>query len=163
MGAFLSGIVAVVGGDTLFLLSIFTLFFVSALYFGRGHVISYILAYFPAAVLYSSFPFLSHLIVLPTEKLIVVNKLVIFLVFLLPLTIIINRYIFTAGDYNGASTTLKSLGFASSATIIFLLFCYTTVNIDLLHDFSPQIDALFIGSASTFCWTLASLGILAIL
>jgi hypothetical protein len=149
--------------DLTFLLGVFILFFVFAAYFGRGNIVSYILAFFPASFLYNTLPFLNTLVVLKGDKLILVNKLVIFLIFLLPLTIIINRYIFSATEFSGTMNLLKSLGFASAAFIVFMIFCYTTINIDLFHNFSPQIDILFETTARIFYWTLGVFAILAIL
>jgi hypothetical protein len=149
--------------DMTFLLGVFILFFVCAAYFGRANIVSYILAFFPASFLFNTLPFLNSLIVLKGDNLILINKLVIFLVFLLPLTVIISRFIFSASEFSGTMNLLKSLGFASSAFIIFMIFCNTTINIDLFHNFGPQIDTLFETTSRIFYWTLAAFAVLAVL
>ena len=154
---------SVFSSDLTFLISIFIILLVFALYFGKGRMVSFILAFYPATLLYKSFPFTEKLIFLSGDKLILLNKLAIFLAFFAVLNIIINRYIFSASEYTGSQGLLRSGGLAVSAMVLVLLFTYTTLNLDLFHDFSPTIDTLFTAGNRVFYWNILPLAILALL
>ena len=152
-----------VSSDIIVLLGIFFVFFFYALYFGRNRIISLIFAYYPSAILFQIFPYIDKLIILHGDKLIVLNKLMIFLIFFLPLNIIINRYIFTESGYSGVSHIFRAVGLSLCCLVLFMLFYYTVINLELFHSFSPTIDTLFLGTNRLFLWNLASLALLAFL
>ena len=149
--------------DMVVLAGIFFVFFFYALYFGRNRIISLIFSFYPAVILYQICPYIDKLVILNGEKLILLNKLAIFLIFFLPLNIIINRYIFAESGYSGASHIFRTVGFALCALVLFMLFTYTVINLDTLHDFSPTIDTLFNGGSRLFIWYLAPIVLLTIL
>lgn len=144
------------------MLIFFLIFFAYVMYFGRGMLVSFLIAFYPATILYKSFPFLDKLTVLSGDKLILLNKIGIFLLFLIPLTIIIDRYILSLSDYMAPTVILRNIGLALSAVVLIVLFSYSTLNYDLLHDFSPKIDSLFTSNHSTFYWSLAPIALLAL-
>lgn len=162
MSSQISKVVGFLSSDTIFLLAVFVVLFGFIIYFGKGRAISLILAFYPAGLLFNSFPYVSKLIILHGENLILLNKLIIFLLFLIPLTIIIDGYIFSALEYNHSSSMLQSGGLALSLLILFVLFSYSTLNFDLFHNFSPTIDNVFARTEWLFWWNVAPLTLLAI-
>ena len=158
-GSFLT----IFSGDLIFIISIFIILFALTMYFGRGRAVSLILAFYPATLLYTTFPFLEKLMFLGGEKLLVLNKLAVFLVFLIPISIIINRFVFSASEYTGSNNMVRSGGLALSILILIMVFSYGTLNLDIFHDFGPQIDSLFSTANLVFYWNLASIALLALL
>jgi hypothetical protein len=166
MTAYLSKITGFFGsfsGDMIFLVTVFILFFAYTMYFGRGRMLSFILAFYPAAILFKSFPYLDKLIVLHGDKLVLLNKIVIFFIFLIPLDIIINKFIFSESEYSGSMKLLRAVGLAISATLLVVLFSYGILNFDIFHNFSPTIDAFLANPAKLFYSNLAPLALLFIL
>lgn len=149
-------------GDLAFLLVLFVLFFIFVMYMGRGMIVSFILAYYPATSLYTTFPFLSKFLVLHGDNMVLLNKIGIFLLFLVPLVIIIDRYIFSASEYGGSNGVLKSAGLSIASVALVVLFSYNIVNYDLFHNFSTQIDQLFTFSGALFYWNLGPILLLAV-
>ncbi len=146
--------------DVLLIVGIFALIFVSVLYFGRGRAVSLILAFYPTVMIFKSLPFMDKLIFFTTDKLITLNKLGIFLIFYIPLYIIVSRYIFLSLEYSRMSVLKNSL-LALSVLIVFFIFIYNVVGIHPIYDFSSQIDGLFDGEGNIFYWNILSFGLLA--
>ncbi|MBA3733027.1 hypothetical protein H0W91_01490 [Patescibacteria group bacterium] len=157
----LSKVESLFSSDIIFLVSLFILFLAYAMYFGKGRIVSVMLAFYPAALLYNNFPFLNKLLFLHGASLVTLNKVLIFLIFLLPLNIIINKYIFVPLEFSGGTGMLRTAGFALASLVLFVLFTYTVVNLDTIHNFSPTIDALFKGSDRIFYANLIPLVLLA--
>ncbi len=167
MGLSLSSITDIfkfISGDLGFLLAFFIVIMGFSWYTGRGFIVSLIISFYPAIMMYKTFPFLDKLLFLnDSPGLLVTNKIAIFLLFLVPITIVINRFIFTASDYGGGENLLRLAGLSLTFLLLIVLFSYNAVNYDPLHDFSPQIDNLFSIEERQFYWFLAPIALLAIL
>lgn len=148
--------------DIFILVAVFVIFFIYALSFGKNSIISLILAFYPTQLLYEHFPFMNSLLVLKGDWLLLLNKVLIFLVFLIPLYILINRYVFHDSGYGGTHYA-RMIGYAAAMVIIVLIFSYSIISLDAIHNFSPSIDVLFTGTDRIFWWQLAPLAILFIL
>ena len=148
--------------DIITLLVLFIIFFVYALYLGKNQIISLILAFYPAQLFYEHFPFLNSLLVLKGESMLLLNKIIIFLLFLIPLTILIGRYVFKDSGY-GTMHYARMAGYSVAVVILILIFSFSVVSLDGIHNFSPSIDVLFNTKEHLFFWTLAPLGLLFIL
>ena len=159
----LSKVASMLSGDTAFLLVCFVVIMGVAFYLGRGFLISLIISFYPASLLYKSFPFLEKAIVLSGENLIVINKIGVFIVFLVPIAIVLNRFIFSASEYGRGDNILKLAGLSVAFLILVVLFSYNTVSYDALHDFSPQIDAIFGVEERQFYWYLAPIALMGVL
>ncbi|MEQ1500023.1 MAG: hypothetical protein ABL917_01470 [Parcubacteria group bacterium] len=148
--------------DMTFILSLLLLFWASTLYFGKGKIVSFILSFYPATFLYKSFPFIDKLTFLTGDKLVVVNKLGLFLLFSIPIYIIINSYVFSVSEYTGTSHLVRGGALAIASLVTVMLFYYTTLDLSIFHDFGPRIDSLFAGNNLVFYWNLGVIAILAI-
>ncbi|MCX6701974.1 MAG: hypothetical protein NTX96_02140 [Candidatus Zambryskibacteria bacterium] len=157
MSAILTKITSALSGDIVFLLVTFVVIFLCAMYFGRNRIVSLILAFYPATLLYNSFPFINKFIVLSGDRAVVINKIGIFLVFFILVNLAINKYV---ALYDESSSTFRKGGLAFAVLILFLLFSYTIVNFDVFHNFSSSIDVLFQGETRIFWWSLTPLIIL---
>ena len=144
--------------DLLVLGGLFLLFFAYAMYFGKDRIISLILAFYPAQLLYKIFPFLDKLLVLKGGLWLVVNRIFIFLLFLIPINIIIARYVFSDSGY-GSQKIFRVAGFSLVGVILVLIFNYSVINFGPIYNFSESIGSLF-SPDKIFYWDLASLGIL---
>lgn len=147
-------------GDMLFFVAGFILFLVFALYAGKGRVISLILAYYPASILFNSLPFLNKLLVLQ-DKMLVINKIAIFLIFLVPLSIIINSYIFSESMHSGAQHLIRTSVLALLMLFLVVIFSYSVVNYDTFHNFTTSTDILFTPISRIFYWNIGIFAILA--
>ncbi len=150
----LSQIMSFLSGDLLFLLVAFILLLIFSLYGGRGRMISLILAYYPASLLFGTLPFIEKLLILQ-DKMLVVNKIAIFLIFLVPISIVINSYIFSESMYSGSAHFIRVGGLALLALILLVSFSYTTVNYDVFHNFGDSVDVLFNPLSRAFYWNTA--------
>lgn len=157
------GIPGSITGDMAFLGVVFILLIGLSYYFGRGFIVSLIVSFYPASILFRLFPFMEKVIFVSEGRLLVLNQIAVFLLFLIPITIIINRFIFTASDYSGGENILRLAGLSLAFLIIIVLFSYNTVNYDIFHNYSSQIDSIFDFPAREFYWMLAPLALLAIL
>jgi hypothetical protein len=149
-------------GDMLFFVVGFILFLVFALYAGKGRVISVILAYYPASILFNTLPFINKLLVLQGNML-VLNKIAIFLIFLVPLSIIINSYIFSESMHSGAQHLLRTAGLALILLVLTVAFSYSVVNYDAFHNFTSSTDVLFSPASKVFYWNFGIFALLAFL
>lgn len=147
--------------DIAVLCVVFVFFFVYALYFGKNRIISFLLAFYPAIFLYNQFPFIKSLTVLE-GKLLLLNQVAIFLLFLIPLDIIVGKYIFS-NSMGGGGHYARIAGYALGGVIIVLLFSYTVISLDAVYNFSSQIDSLFTPHGKAFWWSLAPIGLLFLL
>jgi len=142
--------------DVIVLVGLFILFFAYAMYFGKSRIISALFAFYPAQFLFEHFPFMNKLLILKGDSLLTLNKVFIFLLFFIPLNIIIARYIFSDSGY-GSSKMFRIAGFALAGVVVVLLFTYSVVNLDALYNFSSATDVLFSGTDKTFYWNVAPL------
>lgn len=149
-------------GDMLFFVVGFILFLIFALYAGKGRVISLILAYYPASILFSTLPFLNKLLVLQ-DKMLVLNKMAVFLIFLIPLSIIINSYVFSESMHTGAEHLFRTAGLALIMLALVVSFSYSVVNYDVFHNFTASTDALFNPISRIFYMNVGIFAILAFL
>ena len=150
-------------GDAIFLITLVVLFLALGLYIGKGKLVSLILSFYPTTLLFNTFPFMSRAVLLHGDKLVVCNKLAIFLLFFIPINIIVDRYVFAESFGSSTSNALKVAGLALAVTILLVLFSYTTINYDVFHNFSAQIDLLFSTPARLFYWNLVPIVLLATL
>lgn len=149
--------------DIGFLIAVFIVIFAVAFFIGRSSLVSLILSFYPATLLYKTFPFTSKAIFLKGDLPETFNKIGLFLLFLVPITIIISRYIFSVSDYGRGNTNLRLFGLSLSFLILVVFFSYNVVNYDSLHNYSSQIDAIFSITESQFYWNLAPIALLAFL
>ncbi len=147
--------------DVLLLVSLCIIVFAGTMYFGRGRMVTFVIAFFPAALLYKTFPYLDKLVFLEGDKSVAMNKLLIFLVILIFFNIVIGRFVFSSGDYVGSGGIFKNGLLTISVVFLLLVMTYDVVNLDALHDFSERIDQFFIPSTKIFYFNLISLLVLA--
>lgn len=148
--------------DLLLIGAVFIIFLLFSFYFGKSRLVSIILAYYPAVLIYNNFPFINSMLVLKGESLLVLNKFLIFAVIITILSIAIGRFIFSESGYGG-SHIWRHIGFALGTTILSLVFVHSVINIDFIHKFSPTIEALFGTSSNIFWWEIAPIIILFVL
>ena len=129
--------------DAIFLIIVFAVFFAFGLYFGKGRLISLILSSYIAAPLYKFFPFFDKFLVVTGDNLLVINKIVLLLMFLVPLWIIIDRYIFSETITTGLANSLKTAVLALMVVLIVVTFSYSLINYDVYHNFSDKFDQIF--------------------
>jgi hypothetical protein len=148
--------------DVVVLAGLFILFLAYGIYFGRDKIISALLSFYPAEFLFEHFPFLSKLIFLHGDLYILLNKVLIFLVFFVPINIIVARFVFSDSGY-GSVKVLRIAGLSLAAVVSILLFTYSVLNLDLAYNFGGAIDSLFSSPERIFYWRLVPLGILFLL
>lgn len=147
-------------GDMLFFVVGFIIFLVFALYAGKGRVVSLILAYYPASTLFNALPFINKLLILQ-DKMLIINKIAIFLIFLIPISIIINDYIFSQSIHTGVQNLLRTSVLSLVMLSLVIIFSYSVVNYDALYNFTPSTDALFNPISRIFYMNIGIFAILA--
>ncbi|MES2213278.1 MAG: hypothetical protein V4473_00380 [Patescibacteria group bacterium] len=145
--------------DLIVLGIILLIFFFYGIYFGKNRLISLIVSFYPAMFLYGIFPFATKLMILHGGNLILLNKILIFLIFLIPLDIIIARFVSVDSGYGGAEHYLRIGVSALILVALTLIFTYSVISFDSLYNFSSHIDALFT-STRIFWWYIAPFAIL---
>jgi hypothetical protein len=163
MSALVTTLKGIFSGDTLFLVICLLLFLGYAMFMGRGRIVSLLLSFYPATILFNSFPFASRFLVLHGGVPEVLNKVGVFLLFLIPISIVINRFVVSFSEHSGAAHFIRLLGFAVAGVALVLVFSYSTVSLNAIHDFSPAIDGLFATPSLIFYWNLGILAVLAFL
>lgn len=159
----LSGLSAIFSADLGFILVLFVFIMGIAYFIGRSSLISLILSFYPATLLFKTFPFISKVIFLKGDVLETLNKVGLFLLFLIPITIIVRRFIFSLSDYTKGEGLLRLFGLSIAFLILVVFFSYNVVNYDVFHDFEPQIDTIFTITDSQFYWNIAPIALLAFL
>lgn len=150
-------IISALSGDIAFFVALFIVIFLCAMYFGKNRMASLILAFYPATMLYKSFPYLNKLIFLSGDREIVINKIVIFLVLFGFVNFIVRKYIDLFGESGGI---FKKVGLSVAILIVILLFSYNVISLNVFHVFSSSIDTLFTNTNLIFWENLAPLVIL---
>lgn len=157
MSAIWLKITSALSGDIAFLAVLFVIIFLCIMYFGRNRMISLVLAFYPAVFLYKSFPYLNKLIFLSGDVGITMNKIIVFVIIFSFVNFVVRKYI----DLFSESGSLFQKGASALAVlIIFPLFSYNVISLDLLHNFSSSIDALFNNGNLTFWWNLIPISLL---
>lgn len=151
MSGFITKITSSLSGDVLFLLVAFVVIFLAVAYFSKSRTISVILAFYPAIFLYNQIPFFNKLIVLSGDTGILLNKLGIFLVLFVLLSVVINKH---TSSYDDSSGFIGKIGLSLCILVLLMVFSYTTIDLSLFHDFSDSIDTLFMGLGRVFGWGL---------
>ncbi|MEI6843361.1 MAG: hypothetical protein WCK48_02555 [bacterium] len=148
--------------DLFVLGAIFLLFFFYALYFGKSKIISLLISFYPAYFFYENFPFFDKLLFLKGDSLLILNKAAIFLLFLIPINIMVGRYIFS--EFSGGSKHyFRIAGYALAGVVLVLIFSYRIVSLDSIYKFSPVVANFFVGTDRQFWATLVPLALLLLL
>ncbi len=149
-----TSIAGVFSNDIVFLLAAFVIIFLAIIYLNKTRFISFILAFYPASLLYNNFPFMNQVVKLTGEKGIALNKFVIFLAFFILINIIINKHL---TSYDVSPNNLSKAGLAIAVLILIPLFSFMVVNLSPFHPFSDTIVTLFSGGTKLFLWSLVPL------
>jgi len=157
MSSLISKITGALSSDLVFLATLFVLIYICVIYFSRTRIISLIISFYPASLLYKLFPYTDKLLLMEGNIGIFLNKLIIFLVFYIITNIALSRFFHSYTDY---STTPRKLGLSLAILVLILLFSYTIANFDVLHNFSDKIDALFAVGDRVFWWAIVPLVIM---
>ncbi len=157
-----TAIIGYLSSDIIFFLVALIFFVGFIMFFGKKTAVSVILSFYPATILYNFFPFTQKLVIFSDPQFEILNKLIIFLILFVPICIIIDRYV-ADSEYSSSVGILRVAGFSLAFLILIVLFSYAVASYDTLHNFGPQIDALFAGTDRIFYWSLAPLIILGFL
>lgn len=147
--------------DLLVIVAVFFLFFFYALLFGKGRLVSLIIAFYPAAFAFEHFPFLNNLIVLHGAQLIVVNKAIIFILFLVLCNILVSRYMFMESE-GSSFQFLRTAIYALAAVALCLVFSHALVPTESVYHLSPTFENLFSTPTKLFWWIIGPLIVLTI-
>jgi hypothetical protein len=142
--------------DIVALAIVFLVLFLFGMYFGKAHLTSLVISFYPAMLLYDRLPFMDSLVFLKGENLLALNHVVIFTIILVLCDIIVLRFIF-AESKGGPIHFLHIAAGALALLVLLLVLTYTVINLDMLHDFSSTVDRLFMNHTYAFWWYLAPL------
>lgn len=157
MSGFIAKITSSLSGDVLFLVVAFIVVFLFVVYFSKSKIISAILAFYPATFLYNQVPFFDKLVFLSGDTGVVLNKLGIFLILFVLISVIINKH---TSSYDDSSGFIGKIGLTVCILILFMVFSYAVIDLNVFHNFSEHIDTLFVGLGRVFGWSLLCLVIL---
>ncbi len=151
MSGFIEKITSSLSGDLLFLIVTFVVIFLAVAYFSKSKIISIILAFYPATFLYNQIPFFDKLVFLKDGTGAILNKLGIFLILFVIISVVINKH---TSSYDDSSGFMGKIGLTVCVLVLFMVFSYTTVDLNIFHNFSGSIDTLFMGVGRVFGWSL---------
>jgi len=143
--------------DILIILGILVLGTLFTFFLGKSKGVSLVLSLFGAIVLFQSFPFMKHMVVLSGPVLESLNIIGVFLAFTLGLFFLLDQYIVV--DFS-EHHFVRSLFIGIAFTAIILALIYFILPFAPLYDFGPNIDKWFQGHFNLFWWLVAPLIIL---
>ncbi len=148
-----------VSSDTLIILVLLVIILGIGFKFGRNQLVSLILAIYVAAFLYVNIFFASNFVfVEKSSSMLFWNKLGIFLLFLIPVNLLINK---SLGGYESRGNRFVKIGLLAIALLgLTLAIFYHVVPITSVHNFSSGIDKLFASSTAYTLWLLIPLIVL---
>src|SRR5262245_14971416 len=108
--------------DIIVIFILFVLVAAYGFYRSKGKLISLILSFYPAILLFLNFPYTNSLLIFnKTASQIFISKCIIFLIFLVPIHLILNRIISSTYDY-GTSRLTQIAVLAICVLILILTF-----------------------------------------
>jgi len=155
---FIQGIVKTVlsfSSDIVVLVALSAIFASIGLFFGKKRLVAIILAFYPAGLIFSVFPFFKNATGFLSETL-------VFLVFFLLSFYLFGFILSTEFSYLRIRRLFEATILGITATALTISFSYHVVVVTSLYNFSTSIDRLFLGQMY-FWWLLIPLGVLFIL
>jgi len=144
--------------DVFILAICFAVFLVFGLYFGKGKLISLLLAFYPAAFLFSIFPYLSLMVPAKTAPLQqVVIESVVFGVFFLAIYYFLQRLIWLDFSFSTVAKFVEAGILSLSGVILVILYMKVVVPFGGVYSFSGWIAPLFATKNLIFWWFFAPL------
>jgi len=141
--------------DAVIIAGIAVLFTAYGIFFGKGKLISLILAFYPATYLYKIFPYAKKITsIVPAGGSEAIAQLVIFLALFLPIAYILSTFIFAEFSFSRIKKVISSAALGVTATSLTLLFSYHVINLQKIYNLSAGVDKLFLGS-NVFWFLLA--------
>ncbi|HZS42872.1 MAG TPA: hypothetical protein VFA52_01500 [Candidatus Paceibacterota bacterium] len=142
------------GADLSILVILFILTAVYGLYWGKQRLVSLILAFYPAILLFLNFPYVNNLLLIKaTAGQIFVSKCVIFLIFLIPIHLIFNRFVFGDFGFNSNRKFLQAAILSISILILIIVFFYRVVPLTNVYSVSLPL-ARYLSTSKDFFWWL---------
>lgn len=147
--------------DAIIIIAVFILFFGYGLKFGKDRIISLILSFYFAFILYSSVPYLDTLTFLKdTDTQVFISKALIFLIFLFISNFIIKRFVYTEFSSKQVKRFFEAGILSVGATILTLALYNTIAPAESVYNFGAPISNLFSSADLFFWWLVAPLAIL---
>lgn len=144
----------------LLILGIFALLvFGYTFYFGRQKGAALIISFYPAVLLYSSFPYLKNFLFWRgNASQVAWSRLIVFALFIALVNVALARFI--RSGYSSSTSMFSAVAISGIATALLLVTLYAIVPFAAVHDFSPLIDKLFAFESALFWWFAGSLAAL---
>lgn len=146
--------------DAIIIAGVAVLFTAYGIFFGKGKIISLILAFYPSTYLFKSIPYFKKVLsVSPTNSSEALAQIVIFLALFVPISYILSKFMYAEFSFSRVKKVVSAAVLGLTATSLALVFSYHVINLQKIYNFSAGIDSLFLGSY-IFWWLLAPFAII---
>lgn|GEM_PF-3291931 len=130
-------------------IAVVILFVALAMARGKGTVLAFLLALYPAALITAYFPYYDLIAVGRSQY---ITILTVFSVVTLAIFAVIRNYIEADYQHHGFWRLLEYVLLAVITTGLLFALLYHVVSIEQLYDFSVILDSLFASSLALFTW-----------
>jgi hypothetical protein len=143
--------------DIIVLAIVFVVFGSIGFYFGRSKLIAFVLAFYPATLLYSNFPYLEKFTFWRADaNQVALSHALVFLIFFIISWIVIHAVYHEDFGLGGGERMFQVGILALMCVVVFLAFMHIVVPLQGVYAFSPSIAGLF-GAGTFFWWLLVPL------
>jgi len=118
---------------------------------------SLIISIYITALLYANVFFLKELAIFQETGQLFWNNLAIFLIILIPVYLLINRYISTPYSRRGAMRGFRTLFVAFALVGLVLTIFYHIIPLESIYNLPPQIDQFFASETAFTIWLIVPL------
>lgn len=147
--------------DTIILITIFVVFLVYGLRYGKYRMISLVISFYIVIPIISFFPYLNTLSFLgESVNAITYSQIGVFLLIVIFLNVILSRFICEEFPSRGLRRLVEAGLLSASSGGLLLAIAYHIIPITALHDFAGPIDALFASATMFFWWLIIPLAVL---
>jgi hypothetical protein len=144
--------------DILVLAILFVALAAYAFYFGKNKLIAFILAFYPAILLFQAFPYTENLTFWRgSADQVVFSKLLIFLVFFILLNVVLLKVVSGEFAYSRSGKFFQVGILALSGVIILLAFSHYFLPLKGMYTFSSATEKIFAIRDGVFWWFLVPL------
>jgi hypothetical protein len=142
--------------DAIILIALFIVFLGYGFKFGRHRLIAFILSLYIAMPIFAAFPYSDRITFLSGFY----AKATVFLVILIILNFIINRFMEEEFPSRGLHPLIAAGFLSASAIALLLVISYHILPVKDIYSFASPIDGLFSSAQLFFWWLIAPLAVL---
>lgn len=144
--------------DTIILITIFFVFFIYGLKFGKRNIISLILSLYASIPVIFFFPYLQNIAFFgDTERAVLYSQIGLFVLVIIFINVILNSIVNFEFYHSGLRKLIENIALAFVSGGLLVAISYHIIKVSELYDFAGHIDSIFASSNLFFWWLVAPL------